>query len=73
MTVDNALDRCTNPVLVRSYLLHAVSIAQGESVVFERLEIDSDPQRRSQFVVSRVAFTDRGGRVVDAIRYPQLP
>lgn len=69
---DNALDRCTDGLLVRSYLLHAIPIAQRKGVVFERLKVDGDTERSAQFVVSRVALADGGGGVVDPARYSQL-
>ncbi len=50
--LDDARDGGANRFLVRSDLLHAIPIAEGECVVFDRLEIHRDAKRRPQFVVS---------------------
>lgn len=72
MAFDQARDGRADLVLVRSDLFGGVPIAQGESVVFERLEVDGDAQRSPELVVAGVAFADAGGGIVDAVGDPKL-
>ena len=52
MPLDKAFNRSAYCVLVRSYLLGAISVAKGVGIVFDRLEIDGDSKRCAKLVVS---------------------
>ena len=51
LSFNNAFDGTTDRILIRSYLLGAVPIAQREGVVIDRLKVDRNPKRRTKFVV----------------------
>ena len=73
LAIHNAFDRSTDRVLVRPYLLGAVSVTKGEGAIFDRLKIDSDPERCPEFIVSRISFADRRRGIVNSIGYAKLP
>lgn len=52
MSVHNVLNGITNRVLVRSHLFGAVSIPKGEGVIFQRLEVNGDAERRAKLIIS---------------------
>jgi len=62
--IHKRLDSIDDLLLLRSDLVGAVTISQGNSTVLNCLEIDGDAERSTEFIVSAVSLTDAGRRVV---------
>ena len=50
---------------IHSLLLPSITVADGNGVVFERLVIDRNAERRTDFVLSSVEPADAAGVVVN--------
>ena len=49
---------------VETDLRHGIAVADGDGIIFQRIEVDSDAERCSDLILTAVAFSDRACLVV---------
>ena len=64
LAVGERLESSHDLVLAGTDLLGRVTVAQGDGVVLDGLEVDSDTEGSTQFVVTGVTLSDTGGGII---------
>lgn len=67
ITISERLDCLQDLILTGADLAGAVTVTQGDAVVLNGLEVDSDTEGGTKLVVTSVTLTDTGGRVVNTV------
>jgi hypothetical protein len=64
LAISERLDSLEDIVLAGTDLLGGVTVAEGEGVVLDGLEVDGDTEGSAQLIVTSVTLTNTGGRVI---------
>jgi len=64
--INQALDSSADSILVGTDLLGRVSVSQSIRLVVDRLEVNRDTQRCTEFIVTTVSLADGCRRVIDS-------